>query len=168
MCDVVIIGGRNSSVEAALELYRAGARVTLVHRQSELSPSVKYWIKPDMENRIKEGSIAAQFNSVVTEIRDGELDIKNGMTGETEVLKADFVLALIGYRPDEKLLRSAGVKMDAETLIPEFDAETFVTNVPGCYIAGSVACGCKTWEIFIENSRAHAAPIINHITTNRV
>jgi thioredoxin reductase (NADPH) len=163
MADVVVIGGRNSAVETALELWRHGARVTLVHRRSALGTSVKYWVRPDIENRIKNGEISAYFDSVVRVIRPGSLDIEYLPTGELRRLKADFVFPLIGYRPDERLLRSAGVQLDEQTLIPQYNPATFETNVPGLYIAGSVACGCETWNIFIENGRAHAQPIMEHI-----
>ena len=119
-------------------------------------------MKPDLENRLKEGSIAAWFNTELTEIIPGHVKTKNKQTGFEQDLKADFVFPLIGYRPDEKLLREAGVTLD-EKLIPDYDSNTFETNVQGVYIAGSVACGCETWNIFIENGRAHAKPIIRHI-----
>ncbi|MCH2176193.1 MAG: YpdA family putative bacillithiol disulfide reductase [Lentisphaeria bacterium] len=159
--DVVVIGGRNSAVETALELYRHGVRVTLVHRKNDLGKSVKYWVEPDIRNRIKEGAIATRFSSVVTRIENGKLQVRN-KEGEEETLAADFVFPLIGYRPDEALLRSAGVELNEE-LIPSYDEETFETNISGLYIAGSVACGNQTWNIFIENGRAHAKPLISHI-----
>ncbi|MFY8000112.1 MAG: YpdA family putative bacillithiol disulfide reductase [Candidatus Kapaibacteriota bacterium] len=162
LSDVVIIGGRNSSVEAALELWRHGARVTLVHRKEELGKAVKYWVRPDMENRIKNGEIAALFNTVVTRIEPEKIHLRNTQTGVESSLRAMFVFPLIGYRPDESLLRSAGVTI-AGNLIPQFHPETFETNVAGLYVAGSVMCGCETWSIFIENGRAHAKPIITHI-----
>ncbi len=160
--DVVVVGGRNSAVEAALELYRHGARVTMVHRGPELG-SIKYWILPDIENRIKQGSIQCKLSTVVQRIESGNVTLFDSMTQTTAVVAADFVLALIGYRPDEQLLRGAGVVLDDKTLIPDYDPRTFATNVDGLYIAGSVACGCETWNIFIENGRAHAKPIIDHI-----
>ena len=159
--DVLVVGGRNSAVETALELYRHGARVTLVHRREELGNSVKYWVRPDIVNRLKDGSITAHFQTTVREIRPGEVDLQHA-DGSHRTVHADFVFPLIGYRPDEALLRGAGVNLN-EVLIPDYDKETFQTNVPGLYIAGSVACGCETWNIFIENGRAHADPIIRHI-----
>ncbi|MCS6807462.1 MAG: YpdA family putative bacillithiol disulfide reductase [Bacteroidota bacterium] len=162
LCDVVVVGGRNSAVEAALDLWRHGARVTLVHRKPELGLSVKYWIRPDIENRIKYGEIAARFNTVVQRIEPHAVHVQNLETRKQEVLAADFVFLLIGYRPDERLLRSAGVELSGN-LIPVYNPETFETNVPGLYVAGSVLCGCETWSIFIENGRNHAKPIIEHI-----
>lgn len=162
LSDVVIIGGRNSAVEAALELWRHGARVHLVHRTAELSKVVKYWVRPDIDNRIKNGEIAAHFDSIVSRITTDAVHIRNNITGAETALKADFVFPLIGYRPDEALLRGAGVNV-ADNLIPEFHPETFETNVSGLYVAGSVMCGCQTWSIFIENGRAHAKPIVEHI-----
>ena len=163
---VLIIGGRNSSAEAALDLYRHGAQVTMIHRRDALKETIKYWIKPDLENRIKEGSIDLKLNTIATSIRPGEVDIKDTISGDVSTIEADFVFALIGYRPDEKLLKGAGVKMD-DKLIPEYDVNSFETNVSGLYIAGSVACGNETWNIFIENGREHASPIINNILNNK-
>ena len=160
--DVVVIGGRNSAVETALDLYRNGARVSLIHRGPELG-SIKYWVLPDIQNRLKEGAIIAYFDTVVTEIREQEIDTLNTKTGARQTLKTDFVIPLIGYRPDEKLLRDAGVNLNEQTLIPEYDPQTFETNIKNFYIAGSVACGCETWNIFIENGKAHARPIISNI-----
>jgi thioredoxin reductase (NADPH) len=161
-CDVAIVGGRNSAVEAALDLWRHGARVTLIHRKSELGKSVKYWIRPDIENRIKNGEIRALFSSVVERIEPQSVLTRNLETGARAQVAADFVFPLIGYRPDEALLRGAGVEISPQ-LIPNFHPETFQTNVPGLYVAGSVMCGCETWSIFIENGRAHATPIIRDI-----
>jgi thioredoxin reductase (NADPH) len=166
--DVVVVGGRNSAVETALELWRHGARVTMVHRKPELGKSVKYWVRPDIENRLKNGDITAYFNAIVQAIRPGELDIINTETGIHSTLVADFVFPLIGYRPDEHLLRGAGVYVNATTLVPDYNPTTFETNVQGLYIAGSVACGCETWNIFIENGRTHAKPIMEHIAAQKL
>lgn len=163
---VVLVGGRNSAVEAALELYRHGAEVTIVHRRDQLGDSVKYWVLPDIQNRIKEGAIRARFNTVLKEIEEGRVRVENTESGEETWIDADFVFPLIGYRPDEKLLRDAGVKLD-EKLIPDYEQHTFETNVEGLYVAGSVVCGCETWNIFIENGRAHAMPIIADIVRTR-
>ena len=160
MMDVVIVGGRNSAVEAALDLYRHGAKVTLIHRQTQLGKSVKYWIRPDIDNRIKEGSIKVLFNTVVTAITSEVIHIKNTKTSSIETLKADFVFPLIGYRPDADLLRKAGAVLSPRTLIPHYDSQTFASNVPNLYLAGSVVCGCETWTIFIENGRMHAQAIL--------
>ena len=159
---VLMIGGRNSAAEAALDLYRHGVDVTMIHRRDALYDGIKYWVKPDLENRIKEGSITLHLNTEAKAIRKGEVDLLNNRTGEQMTIEADFVFALIGYRPDEKLLNSAGVHLD-EKLIPDFDESTYETNIKGLYIAGSVACGCETWNIFIENGREHARPIISAI-----
>lgn len=160
--NVIVIGGRNSAVEAALDLWRHGARVHLVHRSAELSKVVKYWVRPDIDNRIKNGEITAHFDSVVNRITSDSVYVRHSVSGAETGIKADFVFPLIGYRPDEALLRGAGVNM-ADSLIPEFHSETFETNVAGLYVAGSVMCGCQTWSIFIENGRAHAKPIVEHI-----
>jgi thioredoxin reductase (NADPH) len=164
--DVVVVGGRNSAVETALDLWRNGANVTIIHRKSSLGDSVKYWVKPDIENRIKQGNIKAFFDTVVEEIREKSIDVRNIHTGRVSEIAADFVIAHTGYRPDEALLRSIGIVVDERTLVPEYDRETFESNIPGVYIAGSVACGCETWNIFIENGRAHALPILDDIQKN--
>lgn len=160
---VAVIGGRNSAVEAALDLYRHGVDVTLLHRGPSLGESVKYWIRPDIENRIKNREIRALFSTVVERIEPGVVHVRNTESGEGSTVEADFVLAMIGHRPDEEFLRNAGVDLHPRTLVPTYDPETFETNVEGLYVAGSVACGCETWNIFIENGRAHAQPVIRHI-----
>lgn len=165
LSNVVVIGGRNSAVEAALDLWRHGAKVTLIHRKEELGKSVKYWVRPDIENRLKNGEITGYFNTVVTAITEQMVFVRNVATGEEHSLAADFVFPLIGYRPDEALLRGIGVNL-AHNLVPEYHPETFETNVRGLYVAGSVMCGCETWSIFIENGRAHAKPIIQHISSS--
>jgi thioredoxin reductase (NADPH) len=159
--DVVVAGGSNSAAEAALTLFRAGARVTLVHRREALSGSVKYWVKPDIENRIKEGSIAALFESRVVEIRPGEVVVEG--PGSTRTRPADAVFLLTGYRPDTALLARAGVRVDPRTETPEHDARSFETNVPGLFVAGAVAAGSDTNRIFIENGRFHGAAIVKAI-----
>lgn len=164
---VAVIGGRNSAVETALDLYRHGAAVTLIHRRPTLGDSVKYWVRPDIENRIKNGEITALFSSVVEEITPSVLHVRSVDDDARRSIAADFVLAMIGHRPDEALLRSAGVEMHPRTLVPSYDPETFETNVGGLYVAGSVACGCETWNIFIENGRAHAQPVIRHIVATQ-
>lgn len=160
---VAVIGGRNSAVEVALDLYRHGAEVTLIHRRETLGNSVKYWVRPDIENRIRNGNIRALFSTEVTEIEPGTMRVYNTVEQTHTTLDADFVFAMIGHRPDEQLLRAAGVELHPRTLVPTHNADNFETNVPGLYIAGSVACGCETWNIFIENGREHAAPIVRHI-----
>ena len=131
---VVIVGGKNSAAEAALDLYRAGARVTIVHRGAALGDSIKYWVKPDIENRIKEGSIAARFNTRVVEIRPTTVVVEQD--GEPSEIEADAVFLLTGYGSDTTLLRTPGSTIDPQTCGPVFDPETFETNVPGLYVAG--------------------------------
>ena len=133
---VVVVGGKNSAAIVALELFRAGAAVTLVHRRDRLSDSIKYWVKPDIENRIKEGSIAARFGTTVSEIRPDRVVVK-GPKGREEI-PAEVVFLLTGYHPDPKLFEGAGVRVDPETLAPAHDPETLEANVPGFYLAGSV------------------------------
>jgi thioredoxin reductase (NADPH) len=150
---VVVIGGKNSAAIAALELWRHGARVTLVHRHAGMHDHVKYWIKPDIENRIKNGEIAAYFNSTVQEITDDSVVLD---TSEGEVrLKNDFVFALTGYHPDYDFLQSMGIELSKEQCRPVCDPETLESNVPGIYVAGVIVAGSRTNEIFIENGRFH-------------
>jgi thioredoxin reductase (NADPH) len=157
---VVIVGGGNSAAEAALELYRAGASVTVVHRGPELKSTIKYWVRPDIENRFKEGSIAARFNSCVQEIRPTSILIR-GPQG-LEELPADAVFLLVGYRADTDLFVRAGVEInDREG--PVYDAETFETNVPGLFVAGGALAGVDTGTIFIENGRFHGERILEVI-----
>jgi thioredoxin reductase (NADPH) len=159
---VAIIGGKNSAVEAALELYRTGAQVTLVHRGAGIGESVKYWVKPDIENRIKEGSIAARFNTRVIEIRPTELAVESG--GEQSTIAADDVLLLTGYQADHGFLRRAGVGVNPETNIPKHDPQTFETNVPNLFIAGGQLAGKRTGTVFIENGRFHGARVAEVIS----
>jgi thioredoxin reductase (NADPH) len=156
---VVIVGGKNSAAEAALELYRSGAHVTLVHRRSALGDSIKYWVRPDIENRINEGSIAARFNACVREIRPTEVVIGSSDGGPCETLPADAVLLLTGYHADADFLRRAGVAVNHENLEPSYDPETFETNVPNLFIAGGQLAGKKTGTVFIENGRFHGERI---------
>ncbi len=155
--DVLVIGAKNSAAIAALELWRHGARVTLVHRGAAISPSVKYWIKPDIENRIKAGEITAYFNSTVKEILPREV-VLNTPQGELR-LKNDFVLALTGYRPDFDFITSLGIRLTQPDQCPECDRTTLESNVPGIYLAGVIVAGMRTGEIFIENGRFHGAQI---------
>jgi thioredoxin reductase (NADPH) len=157
---VVIVGGGNSAAEAALELYRIGARVTLVHRGPELKSSIKYWVKPDIENRFKEGSIAARFSSCVQEIRPTTILIR-GPLGPEE-LPADTVFLLVGYRADTDLFVRAGIEL-TEREGPRYDPETFETNVPGLFVAGGALAGVDTGTIFIENGRFHGEKILEVI-----
>ncbi len=160
---VAVIGGRNSAVETALELYRHGAEVHLIHRRPQLGDSVKYWVRPDIENRIRREEIRAHFSTVVRAIEARGLRLQAADGGKEFRLDVDFVIKHIGYRPDEALLRSVGIEVDDQTLIPSYDPRSFETNVAGVFVAGSVVCGCETWNIFIENGRAHARPIIDEI-----
>ena len=156
--DVLVIGGKNSAAIAALELWRHGARVTLVHRGEGMSPSVKYWIKPDIENRIKAGQVKAYFSSTVKEVTPEHV-ILNTPNGEV-VLANDWVFALTGYHPDFDFLRSLGIQIrgDADKK-PVVNAKTLESNVPGIYLAGVIVAGMRTSEIFIENGRFHGQAI---------
>jgi thioredoxin reductase (NADPH) len=159
--DIAVVGGRNSAVEAALDLYRHGARVTLIHRGAELSKGVKYWILPDIENRIKNGEVKAFFNSTVREIKEESIliDSADGMTE----LKNDFTFVLIGFHPDTKHLQSYGVQINPETLGPIHNEKTFETNVAGLYVCGSIVAGKNNNKIFVENGRLHGPIIVNAI-----
>lgn len=155
---VVIVGGKNSACEAALELYRSGAHVTMIHRGPALGESVKYWVKPDIENRIKEGSIAARFNARVSEIRPNEVAVTDD-EGRASTIPADAVLLLTGYRADPQFLRRAGIDVNDDTLEPQYDPQTFETNVPRLFVAGGQQAGKKTGSVFIENGRFHGERI---------
>lgn len=158
---VVVVGGGNSAAETALELWRNGAKVTLVHRGRTLKPSIKYWLRPDAENRIEEGSIKAHFSSTVVGFGAHEVEI-DGPAGK-RLLPADAAYVLIGYTPDVDLLRRSGVALDDESLVPECDVETCESNVPGLYLAGTLQAGRRTDQIFIENSRDHGEKIVSHL-----
>lgn len=155
---VVVVGGKNSAAEAALDLYRSGAQVTLVHRRATLGASIKYWVKPDIENRISEGSVAARFNSRVVEITPEAVIIDRD--GEREALPADQVYLLTGYHADFELLRACGVEYDPETGVPAYDPGTLESNVPNLFLAGGVNAGRDTAPIFIENGRFHGERIV--------
>ena len=157
---VVVVGGKNSAAEAALDLYRSGAYVTLVHRRPELGSSIKYWVKPDIENRIKEGSIAARFETRVVEIRDREVVVERD--GVRQTLPAEGVFLLTGYLADLGFLRHAGIQV-ASNNVPRHDPETFETSVPGLYLAGAVVAGANRGEVFIENGRFHGRVVVEHI-----
>ena len=159
--DVVVVGGKNSAAEAALDLYRTGARVTLVHRRAELGSSIKYWVRPDIENRIKEGSITARFETHVVEIRPGEVVVEHH--GVRESIPADGVFLLTGYLANLEFLRSCGIAVDPATNIPSHDPDTFETNVPGLYLAGAVVAGANRGEVFIENGRFHGQVVVAEI-----
>jgi len=155
--DVLVIGGKNSAAIAALELWRSGARVTLVHRDPELHRHVKYWIKPDIENRIKAGEIKAWFSSQVVEITQDAVLLKTAVGPKT--LKNDFVFAMTGYHPDFDFLKRLGVEFRGDDRRPACDARTLESNVPGIYLAGVIVAGSRTNEIFIENGRFHGRQI---------
>jgi len=154
---VVVIGGKNSAAIAALELWRSGARVTLVHRHDGMHRHVKYWIKPDIENRIKNGEIKAYFNADVVEITQDAVVVKTPKG--TETIKNDFVFAMTGYHHDFSFLESMGVRFEGPDKQPVCDAETLESNVRGIYLAGVIVAGSRTNEIFIENGRFHGGQI---------
>jgi thioredoxin reductase (NADPH) len=162
---VVVVGANNSSVDAALECYRKGADVTMIIRKGEINDRVKYWVKPDIENRIAEGSIKAYFYSEIVEITENEVII-NSPDGEV-LLQADFVLALTGYRPDLDFLRAAGVEVsESINCTPTYNPDTMETNIKGLYLAGVVCGGLETHKWFIENSRVHADMIVEHMSSD--
>lgn len=159
---IVVIGSSNSSVDAALETYRKGADVTMIIRSSKISDSVKYWVKPDIENRIAEASIKAYFNAEMLEIKENTVIFKDEK-GEVSEIENDFVLAMTGYLPDFDFLKNSGIKLNGECLNPLYNAQTMETNVPNLYLAGVVCGGKDTHLWFIENSRIHAEMIVQHI-----
>lgn len=162
--NILVVGANNSSVDAALECWRKGANVTMVIRKNEINDRVKYWVKPDVENRIAEGSIKAYFESNITEILDNEVEIEtpNGKV----TIENDFVLALTGYKPDLHFLENIGIQLsDDELKIPSYNAETMETNVKGLFLAGVVCGGMQTHKWFIENSRIHANMIVDYIVS---
>ena len=156
--DVVVVGGKNSAAEASLDLYRNGARVTLVHRNKDLGATVKYWVRPDIENRIKAGQVKALFETRVKEITTEEVVVESG-AGERR-LPARQVFALTGYHPDYAFIESLGVQLDPESRKPKLNPKTLESNVPGIHLAGVVTGGRNTGEIFIENGRLHGKQII--------
>jgi thioredoxin reductase (NADPH) len=159
--DVLVIGGKNSAAIASLDLWRHGARVTIVHRDAQMHHHVKYWIKPDIENRIKAGEIVAYFNSSVQEIGIDHVML-NTPRGSVQ-LKNDFVLALVGYHPDYDFLRSMGIELSEEQHRPVCDPVSLESNVPGVYVAGVIVAGSRTNEIFIENGRFHGKQIADDL-----
>jgi thioredoxin reductase (NADPH) len=159
--DVAVIGAKNSAAIAALELYWTGARVTLIHRGPAISDSVKYWIKPNIENRIKNGEIEAYFNSRVTRIESNSIQVA---TPDGEITIAnDFVLALVGYQPDLKFLNATGISLEPDTRRPRTNPDTLESTRPGVYLAGVIVAGMHTNEIFIENGRFHGQLIAKDI-----
>jgi thioredoxin reductase (NADPH) len=160
--DIVVVGASNSSVDAALEIYRKGGNVTMIVRGDAIGERVKYWAKPDILNRIEEGSIKAYFNSEIKEIKPSEI-IVNTPKGE-KIITNDYVIALTGYRPNFKFLEKAGIAFSTDgKSIPNYDLKTMESNVKGLYLAGVICGGKETHKWFIENSRVHAKMIANHI-----
>lgn len=164
---IVVIGASNSAVDAALETYRKGADVTMIIKGSEISKSVKYWVKPDIENRIAEGSIKAYFNAEMQEIKDSTVIFKDDR-GSIHEIENDFVLAMTGYLPDFEFLKNSGIDLKEENLRPIYNPETMVTNVENLYLAGVVCGGKDTHLWFIENSRIHANMIVKHILSKNI
>ena len=161
--DVAVIGAKNSAAIAALELHWTGARVTLIHSGAGISDSVKYWIKPNIENRIKNGEISAYFHSEVARIERDSIQVA---TREGEITMAnDFVFALVGYQPDWKFLNAAGISLEPDTQRPRTDPETLESTRPGVYLAGVIVAGMHTNEIFIENGRFHGHLIAESIAS---
>jgi thioredoxin reductase (NADPH) len=163
--EVVVVGGKNSAAEAALDLYRNGAKVTLVHRGAQLGATIKYWVRPDIENRIKAGQIRGLFDTHVRQITPDEVIVSNG-DGEKR-LPARHVFAMTGYHPDYSFIETLGVRLDPETRKPALDPNTLESNVPGVHLAGVVIGGRHTSEIFIENGRFHGKQIIDALAKRR-
>ncbi|MFN8391149.1 MAG: YpdA family putative bacillithiol disulfide reductase [Bdellovibrionota bacterium] len=161
--DVVVVGGQNSACDTALDLFRSGARVSLVHRGLGLGHSVKYWVRPDIENRMKAGEIKAHFGHRVAAITEQSVVIENIASCAQEELLASFVFLMTGYHPDVALLSDAGVSVDRESLIPQFDPNSFETNIKGLFVAGSITAGKRTSSIFIENGRVHAEVVARSV-----
>src|SRR4029077_11614718 len=159
--DVVVVGGKNSAAEAALDLYRNGARVTLVHREAVLGQSIKYWVRPDIENRIQANEVRALFETRVVQIEPDHVVVENG--AGKRGLRARQVFALTGYHPDFSFIESLGVRLDPVTRKPALDPNTLESNVPGIHLAGVVIGGRHTSEIFIENGRFHGKQIIKSL-----
>ena len=163
---VVVIGGKNSAVDAALELERAGASVTVVYRGSEYSPSVKPWILPGFDSLVRSGAIDMYFNARVTKIADGKVVIEK--EGKSFDIENDDVFAMIGYHPDHTFMKKVGIEIDEESGLPSFDEETMESNVKGIYIAGVIAAGNNANQIFIENGRFHGGLIAKAIEAKRM
>ncbi|MDQ3277663.1 MAG: YpdA family putative bacillithiol disulfide reductase [Bacteroidota bacterium] len=156
---VAVVGAQNSAVDAALETWRKGADVTMIIRGPEIGKRVKYWVRPDIENRIAEGSVKAYFNSTVTEIREGEILVQT--PDGVVTLENDWVLSLTGYQPNLSFLEKIGIELSADAVrIPTYSEETHETNIPGIYLAGVICGGMNTHRLFIENSREHARKIV--------
>ena len=163
---IVVVGASNSAVDAALETYRKGAEVTMIIKGSEISKSVKYWVKPDIENRIAEGSIKAYFNAEMVEIKNNSVIFKDEL-GKIHEIENDFVLAMTGYLPDFEFLKNSGIQLKDENLRPMYNPETMETNIENLYLAGVVCGGKDTHLWFIENSRIHAEMIVKDILNKK-
>jgi thioredoxin reductase (NADPH) len=161
---VVVVGGRNSAVEVALDLFRAGAKVTLIHRGSKLSDGVKYWILPDIENRIKAGEVRGLFETTVRNIKPGSIVVEGQ---HNEEIPNDAVFVMIGYQTDTKFCKQLGVNIDGSSLAPIHDSSSMQTNVAGVYVAGSLAAGKFNNKIFIENGRMHGKIIVESVLRSR-
>lgn len=163
--NVVVVGGKNSAVEAALQLYRAGVKVSLVYRRPEFSSSVKPWVRPDIENRIKSGAIPAYMSTNILAINPTTVTLEKD--GQTFEIPNDFVFALTGYSPDQSILRGLGVSIDPDTGKPTHNEETMETNVPGLFLVGVIAAGYEANKIFIENGRFHGMAVVDTILARR-
>lgn len=159
--NVVVVGGANSAVETALDLYRNGAQVTLVHQFEDLDKTAKYWILPDLKNRIKKGEIQAFFNAVIERIEEKRLHISQN--DQHLAIEADFVFLMTGYHPDADFLSKTGIRLKGKAMIPEFNVNTYESNVPGVFLVGSIIGGEETAKVFIENGRFHGKSVINTI-----
>jgi thioredoxin reductase (NADPH) len=164
---VIVIVAGNSSVDAALESWRAGATVTLVHFGEGFDRTVKAWVLPDIVNRVKEGSIGVRWNSRVRAITPTHVEVVSEASGAAESIPADAVLAMTGYHADTKMLRRLGVPVDLSTGVPAHDEKTMATPVPGCYLAGVIASGNDANRLFIENARGHGELIVRHLLQSR-
>ena len=165
--DVLVIGGKNSAVDAALELNKAGANVTVAYRGSDYSPSIKPWVLPEFDGLVRNNEIKIHFETEVVEIGASDITLKNIQTGEFHIPN-DFVFAMTGYHPDHAFLKQMGIQIDEATGRPSYDAETMESNVEGIFIAGVIAAGNNANEIFIENGRFHGDQIANEIKRKQV
>jgi thioredoxin reductase (NADPH) len=163
--DVLVVGGGNSAADAALSCWREGARVTLVHLFDELDRGVKPWLRPDIDNRIAEGSIPALWRHRLVEVRWNEVVVQSLETGATKTVPNDWVLAMVGFTPDPTFLKRLGVSIDGSTGIPSHDPATMETNVPGVFLAGVVAAGYDANKIFIENGKLHGPLIVDAVAS---
>jgi thioredoxin reductase (NADPH) len=164
--EVAVLGGANSAAETALDLYRSGVRVTLIHREAALSSHIKYWVRPDIQNRIQRGEIRALFDTEAEEILPDKIRLKKA-DGHRMEIPNDFVLAMTGYRPDYPFLESIGIRIEPKLGVPEHDPESMETNVAGLFVAGGIAAGRQANKIFIENGRLHGAQIVKHILSHQ-